>query len=427
MDIESLYEKFLQSGKVSTDTRQITPGSVFFALKGPHFNANTFALEALEKGAGYAVVDEKEFARHDRTILVEDGLRCLQQLAQHHRDQFNIPVIGLTGSNGKTTTKELIHAVLSKKYNTLATKGNLNNHIGVPLTLLELTQATEMAVVEMGANHVREIAWLSELASPTHGLITNIGRAHLGPFGGFENIVQAKSELYDYLITHEGQAFVNSQNPVLANLSKRFTSPLSYPATGDYCHVELISAEPFLKLKTEGGPLETQLIGGYNFENAAAALCVGKYFGVDPAEADGAVAAYVPGSMRSQVVRQGTNMIILDAYNANPSSMAAAIENLAGMKATRKVAILGDMYELEDESDAEHKKLGEVLLANKIEEVYLCGSFIKKALETYPRAKYFATKTELVFQLRQDPIQNATILIKASRGMGMETIMPVLH
>jgi len=427
MDIESLYKKFLQSGEVSTDTRQITPGSVFFALKGPKFNANAFAEEALRKGASYAVVDEKEFAQHANTILVEDGLKALQQLAQHHRSQLTLPVIGLTGSNGKTTTKELMHAVLSKKYKTHSTRGNLNNHIGVPLTVLALNSATGIAVVEMGANHVGEIALLSEIAKPTHGLITNIGKAHIGTFGGFENIVRAKSELYQYLIAHQGQVFINSRSPVLSAMAKRFKNPCFYPAPGDDYHSELIRADPFIKFKTENGEeVNTHLIGSYNFENLAAALCIGKYFGVDAKMANKAVAEYIPQAMRSQVIQKDTNLIILDAYNANPSSMEAAIESLARMNALHKVAILGDMYELEAESDAEHRILGDLLREQGILEVYLCGVLIIKALETYPQATYFATKKELIHHLEEKRIRNATILVKASRGMGLETVVDAL-
>ncbi|HYI79214.1 MAG TPA: Mur ligase family protein, partial [Chryseolinea sp.] len=249
--IKELYDKFLQSGKVSTDTRQISAGSIFFALKGDKFNANTFALQALEKGALYSVVDEKEYADNERCILVDDVLETLQQLARYHRDQLNIPVIGLTGSNGKTTSKELLNSVLSKKYKTYATKGNLNNHIGVPLTLLAIDKKVEIAVVEMGANHLGEIALLCSIANPSHGFITNIGRAHIGMFGGFENIIRAKSELYQHLIENGGIVFINSQNEILANMAKRFKQPIFYPATNDYYHGELISADPFVQVRAE--------------------------------------------------------------------------------------------------------------------------------------------------------------------------------
>ena len=285
----------------------------------------------------------------------------------------------------------------------------------------------EIAVIEMGANHVGEIALLAGIANPTHGLITNIGKAHIGTFGGLENVIRGKSELYYYLITHEGQVFINSKNQILSTMAKRFKAPLFYPAPGDFYQSDLISADPFVKLRAENGEeVKTQLMGNYNFENLAAALCIGKYFGVDPIQANRAVAEYVPGSMRSEIVKKGSNLIILDAYNANPSSMEAAIENLAHLGAARKVAILGDMFELGVESDAEHQKLGVLLRENGIQEVYLCGILIKKALETFPQARYFVSKKELMDYLEKMPVRNATILMKASRGIGLETVLEAL-
>ncbi|MCA4894491.1 MAG: UDP-N-acetylmuramoyl-tripeptide--D-alanyl-D-alanine ligase [Cytophagales bacterium] len=427
MDIASLYQLYLKSGKVSTDTRQIAPGSLFFAIKGPKYNANAFAQEALSKGASYAVVDEKEYVIGEQTILVQDGLTALQQLAMYHRDQLEIPVIGLTGSNGKTTSKELVNAVLSKKYKTLATKGNLNNHIGVPLTILSIDSSVEIAIIEMGANHVGEIALLSSIAMPTHGFITNIGKAHIGTFGGFENIIRGKSELYQHLITQDGVVFINSQNPILANMAKRFKNPIFYPAKGDYYQCELISADPFIKIQTEEGTiLNTQMIGSYNFENIAAALCIGNYFGVEPGKAEQAVVEYVPVNMRSQIIQKGTNTIILDAYNANPSSMQAAVESLAGMKAKNKVAILGDMYELEEEAEKEHRTLGKLLQEKKLDRVYLCGTLIRAAKEECPAARHFETRELLIDELKKNPITDSTILVKASRGMGLEGVVVFL-
>lgn len=397
---------------------------MFFALKGERFNANTFAAEALERGARWAVVDEKEYAIDDRFILVGDVLGTLQRLARHHRDYLDIPVIALTGSNGKTTTKELVHAVLSRKFRTQSTKGNLNNHIGVPLTLLAIARDTEIAVVEMGANHTGEIALLCELANPTHGFITNIGKAHIGTFGGLDNIVRAKSELYDYLAAHEGTAFVNALHPLLVERSKAIGQRMFYPRAGDYYRAELLGADPFLRIRAENGEeVATQLVGGYNFENIASALCVGKFFGVDPREANAAVSAYTPGNMRSQAVTTEKNTIILDAYNANPSSMLAAIENLASMQGSQKVLILGDMFELEDEADREHRAVGKRIAELGFREVYLCGELFKAALREIPYAKYFPRKEELVDELVQFPLEGATILIKASRGMGLETLV----
>ncbi|HPM29544.1 MAG TPA: UDP-N-acetylmuramoyl-tripeptide--D-alanyl-D-alanine ligase [Chryseolinea sp.] len=427
MEIEKLYQHYLSSGKISTDTRKIEPGSLFFALKGDNFNANEFAEEALNKGAMFSIVDEKRFAVNDKCILVDDVLTTLQKLARHHRDQFTIPFIGLTGSNGKTTSKELLHAVLSKKFKTLATKGNLNNHIGVPLTILSIDKTIEVAVIEMGANHLGEIALLCSIANPTHGFITNIGKAHIGTFGGFENIVRGKSELYQHLLTNNGVVFINSLNEILANMAKRFKNPIYYPAAGNYYHCEIISADPFVKIKTENGAtIETQIIGGYNFENMATALCIGKYFGVDADEANRAIAEYSPGNMRSQVMQKGSNTIILDAYNANPSSMQAAIENLASMKVEHKVAIVGDMFELEGEAEKEHRNLGMLLREKKIDRVYLCGKLVASAKSELPEALHFESKALLMEELKNNPISNSTILVKASRGIGLETILDYL-
>ena len=424
-DIKNLYNKYKESGKVSTDTRKITPGSVFFSLKGEKYNANEFAADALAKGASYAVVDEEKWAKDSRYVLVEDGLRALQQLARHHRGQLAIPVIALTGSNGKTTTKESMKAVLAKKYKVLATHGNLNNHIGVPLTLLAIDGACEMAIVEMGANHLGEIAALCKMANPTHGLITNIGKAHIGTFGGYDNIVRGKSELYQHLIGTDGTVWINSQSHVLANMGRRFKAPLYYPAKGDYYHCKLVSANPYVKVKTEDGEeAQTQLVGEYNFENVAAALCIGKYFHVSPLDARQAVESYVPDNMRSQVVARGTNTIILDAYNANPSSMKVAIEGLGKMKAGKKVAILGDMYELEGESEAEHRKIGEWLEANGIDEALLCGPLIEAA--STAKALHFRDREKLIEHLKAHPVANAVVLVKASRGMALEKVVDYL-
>lgn len=425
--IENIYDKFKKSGCVSTDTRQITRGSVFFALRGDRFNGNEFAHDALEKGAAYAVIDEPGQAKNDQYIVVDDVLASLQRLARYHRDQLSIPFIGLTGSNGKTTSKELVNAVLSRKYKVLATKGNLNNHIGVPLTVLSIDSSVEIAVIEMGANHVGEIASLCAIANPTHGFITNIGKAHIGTFGGFDNIIRGKSELYQHLINHKGLVWINSKDKILSNMAKRFDSPLFYPAKGDYYHCEMVSADPFVKLKTETGEeISSNLIGSYNFDNIAVALAIGKYFNVSAADAKSAIEGYQPANMRSQVVYKGTNTIILDAYNANPSSMEVALRNLAQMKAKRKVVILGDMYELEGESEREHAKIGELTTELGIEEGLLCGTLIRSAQAANHALKYFEDKAQLGDYLKANPIDHATILVKASRGMALETIVDLL-
>ena len=424
MDTKNLYKKYLSAGKVSTDTRKITPGAIFFALRGEKWNANEFAVNAINNGASYAVIDEAKYAKNDQYIVVDDVLLALQQLARYHRNQLTIPVIGLTGSNGKTTTKELLNAVLSKKFNTFATQGNLNNHIGVPLSILSIDNSVEVAVIEMGANHVGEIAQLCSFANPTHGFITNIGKAHIGTFGSFDNIIRGKSELYMHLIEREGIVFINSQDYILSNMAKRFKTPLLYPAKGDYFHCEFIEADPFVKFRTEEGlEIQTQIIGKYNFENIAAALCVGKYFGVDAAQACQAVADYLPANMRSQIIQKDTNTIILDAYNANPSSMVVAIESFAEMRANRKVLILGDMFELEEEAETEHAKIGKVVRDLGFTEVYLCGKLMSSALKEFPVANHFYSKEELISALKENPINNAIVLVKASRGIGLEAVV----
>ena len=427
MDIEKLYNYYLESRKVSTDTRKILPGSIFFALKGDRFNANEFAAQALEKGASYAVIDEEGFSVNDKCIVVTDVLATLQKLAAYHRQQLRIPVIGLTGSNGKTTSKELVNAVLSRKYKTYATLGNLNNHIGVPLTLLAIDDSIEIAVVEMGANHLGEIALLCGLADPTHGFITNIGKAHIGTFGGFENIIRAKSELYQHLISKGGTAFINSGSEILANMAKRFKDPVFYPSKDDYYHCELVDADPFVKVMAENGDIiQTNLIGTYNFENIAAALCIGKYFKVDAALSNLAIGEYQPSNMRSQLMKKDGNTIILDAYNANPSSMKVAIENVAAIKGNRKTLILGDMFELEEEAEAEHREIGKLLRNYHFENVILCGRLMKFAKEEFSQAMLFETKEELIAGLKKNPIKDSIILVKASRGIGLEAVVEFL-
>jgi UDP-N-acetylmuramoyl-tripeptide--D-alanyl-D-alanine ligase len=427
MTIDTLHSYYLAHPLISTDTRQILTGSIFFALRGPTFNANAFAEEALQKGANYAVIDDAAYAKDDRFIVVNSALESLQELARYHRKQLTIPIIGLTGSNGKTTSKELLHAVLSKKFKTFATRGNLNNHIGVPLSILSIDSSFEIAVIEMGANHVGEIALLSSIAVPTHGFITNIGKAHIGTFGGFDNIIRGKSELYHHLITHSGVVFINSQNTILHAMAKRFAKPVFYPQPGDYYSCSLKSADPLVKVLAENGEeIQTHLVGSYNFENIATALCIGKYFGVDPLKANQAIADYLPSNMRSQIVHKGTNTILLDAYNANPSSMQAAIETLASMNVDKKIAIVGDMFELEQEAEAEHTAIGKLLAEKNFTEVYLCGSLMRSAFTKLPSAKYFEKKESLLVELKANPISNATVLLKASRGIGLESVMDYL-
>ncbi len=427
MDIDFLYQAFQQSRKVCTDTRKIEAGSIFFALKGPNFNANAFADEALAKGASLAVIDDAQYERLGKTLLVSNVLQALQAIAKHHRSRLNIPVIGITGSNGKTTTKELIRDVLAKKFHVFATIGNLNNHIGVPLSILSIDSSVEIAVIEMGANHVGEISELCAIANPSHGLITNIGKAHIGTFGGFENIIKGKTELYQHLIENRGTVFINSMDAILTSIQWRFDKHVTYPAPGDNLCIGFLHGGTYVKYKNEEGiEIQTQLTGSYNLSNIAAALCIGKFFGVDSTLADQAIATYSPSNMRSQIVQQGTNTIILDAYNANPSSMDAAIQNLYGLKAEKKVAILGDMFELERESELEHRALGKLLNEKKFNQVLLCGGLMHWAKEECPQALHFQTKHSLVHFLKDNPVRNATVLIKASRGIGLESILEIL-
>ncbi len=424
MNIEALYSLYLRHPSVSTDTRKINNGDLFFALKGPNFNANAFAEKALSAGAAYAVIDDANYKINEQCIVVGDVLQTLQALARHHRRQHDIPVIGITGSNGKTTTKELLWHVLNTTYRTHATQGNLNNHIGVPLTILSWPENIEVAIIEMGANKIGDIQELVEIAEPTHGLITNIGMAHTQGFGGLEGVIRGKSELYLHLIKHHGQVFINSQDETLRNMGKRFTNPHYYPAKGDFYHCRFMEASPYVVLEAEDGTIvNTHLIGAYNFENIAAALCVGKFLQVPAEEAHKAIATYIPSNNRSQIIEKGSNTIILDAYNANPNSMEAALNNLISINAAYKAVILGDMNELGDYSEVAHTKVGELVATAKFDKVILCGKHIKAALKANLDALYFERKEDLLTYLKENPFENTTLLIKASRGIGLETIV----
>ncbi|WP_080058079.1 UDP-N-acetylmuramoyl-tripeptide--D-alanyl-D-alanine ligase [Spirosoma aerolatum] len=434
---EQLYQKFLECTSISTDTRRITPGCLFVALKGDKFDGNQFVEQALASGARYALVDDADVAARESLagscLLVADALTALQDLARYHRQTFTFPVIGLTGSNGKTTTKELIAGVLSKKYRTYATVGNLNNHIGVPLTLLAINDQYEMAVVEMGANHQKEIELLCSIAQPTHGLITNVGKAHLEGFGGFEGVKKGKGELYDYLAQQGRTVFINSRDTVLTALYRErlkthrpettFAEAVFYPGEP----VELLQESPVVIYRDAvGHQVTTHLPGRYNFENMLAALAIGDYFGVTPEEANRAIADYNPTNNRSQVITKGTNTILLDAYNANPSSMAAAIRQFAATPAAHKAVILGDMYELGDESEAEHAALGRLIAEGKFERVILAGKDIKYALSYLPKAFYFPDKFSLHNWLMDHPMTDTHILVKGSRGMSLESVVPFI-
>ncbi|MBC6606133.1 UDP-N-acetylmuramoyl-tripeptide--D-alanyl-D-alanine ligase [Hymenobacter sp. BT188] len=429
-NIAALYTRFQQCAAVSTDSRQAQEGTLFFALNGPTFRGRDFAPQALAKGARYAVVDDADLVATDpdRYTYAADPLEALQQLAQHHRRQLSIPVLAITGSNGKTTTKELINSVLSKRYRVQYTRGNLNNHIGVPLTLLSIRPEHELAIVEMGANHQGEIAMLSELAEPTHGMITNIGKAHLEGFGGEEGVAKGKGELFAFLASTGGTAFINTADPKLPGLAANISHMVTYPGPTDTYPAELVSTDPQVVIRLfDGTTVEAQITGGYNFPNLAAAAAVGGFFGVPAADIAEALASYAPTNNRSQLVRTAHNEIILDAYNANPSSMAAAISSFAARPSGgQKMAILGDMFELGDESKREHAELGHLLADLPFDTVVLIGPEMNVAAATYGAAYYFTTKAEAAAWLQKSPPVGSQILVKGSRGMGLETLVELL-
>ncbi|MDD2303966.1 MAG: UDP-N-acetylmuramoyl-tripeptide--D-alanyl-D-alanine ligase [Prolixibacteraceae bacterium] len=429
MEIANLYAIFREHPTVTTDSRNIPANSIFFALKGDNFNGNAFAHEAISKGAAYAVIDEPEFATNDKMILVKNVLLSLQQLAQHHRNQLGLPILAITGTNGKTTTKELITAVLSKKFKVNSTKGNLNNHIGVPLTLLSMSTETEFGVVEMGANHPGEIKILCEIANPDFGIITNIGKAHLEGFGSFEGVIKTKSEMYDFLRDNGGKCFVNADNSLLTKQANHIEQ-ISYGKSTDYFMAgELASTDNYLVVKAlfpKGWLyLKSKLIGDYNFENLLAAACVGKYFEVDPLLIQNAIAEYSPSNNRSQLIQKTKNTIIMDAYNANPTSMMAALSNFAGIRHENKCIILGDMLELGTVSAEEHQKITDFIEEQKFSEVYLVGPQFKNTIDRTQKKKF--DQVELLSNyLKTQPIENKLILIKGSRGIHLEKILELL-
>ncbi len=428
MNLDILYNLFLKSTGVSTDTRKIDPGNIFFALKGPNFNANEFAARALEIGASVVVIDDPKFFIEDdqRYFICEDVLTTLQLLANHHRHQLQIPIIGLTGSNGKTTSKELLLSVLKQKFNTLATIGNLNNHIGVPLTLLRIKPEHEIAIIEMGANKQGDIKELCEIAEPTHGFITNIGKAHLEGMGGPEGVLKTKTELFQFLRETKGTVFINSQDPILSNMAKRFENPMLYPGKGDFCEVNFLGADPFVKFSVEGVEDEhlTSMIGAYNFGNIANALTIGKFFGVEMEKAVAGIVNYKPENMRSQLIEKRSNLIILDAYNANPSSMEVAIRTFGQMTGRKhKMVILGDMFELGEHAEAEHRRLGEIVSEYPIDKICFTGKLIASALEKAPKALYFPDPFSFRNWLQDSQLEDYLILIKGSRGMKLEGLV----
>ncbi|MBL7903282.1 MAG: UDP-N-acetylmuramoyl-tripeptide--D-alanyl-D-alanine ligase [Bacteroidia bacterium] len=435
MTIEELYACFRESDfKICTDTRKLEPGALFVCLKGENFNANQFAAKAIESGCLYAIVDEEQYLRHPNIKYVDDTLIALQKLANYHRKQFKLPVLAITGSNGKTTNKELIHAVLEKKYNTIATIGNLNNHIGVPLTLLRLRKEHEFLIVEMGANHQGEIAQLCNIAEPDYGLITNIGKAHLEGFGGIEGVIKGKSEMYVYIRNKKGKVFVNGDDQLLRSLSEGIecitygTGENNLVTGRETGHGEQLAfvyhVNKEARSTKETPPIQTYLIGSYNLPNCLAAACIGTYFSVSDEQIREALQSYSPNMNRSQLVKTKKNKIVLDAYNANPNSMKLAIENFAKLPDENKLVLLGDMFELGEHSREEHQKIIELLKEKKITKGILVGENFS-ALNPGPYST-FKTTAECKTYLMQAAVNNHTILIKGSRGMKMEVLQEVL-
>lgn len=430
-DIIELYNIYLKYLNISTDTRSIIPNSIFFALKGQNFDGNKFALQALDLGAAYAVIDDKAFNTSEKTILVDDVLKTLQNLANFHRKQLKIPFLAITGSNGKTTTKELINAVLSKKYKTLATKGNLNNHIGVPLTILSIHNDIEFAIIEMGANHQKEIALLCEIANPDYGIITNIGKAHLEGFGGMEGIKKGKGEMYDYIKSNKGKVFVNADSDVLIEmLNNRNLAGITYGRKSNTdLQGDILNDQPTLSFswKWKNGLtnyVTSKLPGAYNLPNFLCAACVGSYFGVSENDINNALSSYVAENNRSQLIIKKDKQILLDAYNANPTSMEAALINFSNNNAQRKIVFLGNMLELGEEAKKEHQKLINLVKNLKFNEVYLVGSLFKDVERG--AFNYFENIEQCISFIKDLDLSNSFILIKGSRGSKMEKLLEVL-
>jgi UDP-N-acetylmuramoyl-tripeptide--D-alanyl-D-alanine ligase len=423
MTIEELYAIYKQYPKIQTDSRKLQKGDLFFALKGPNFNGNLFAKNALETGAAYVIADEEIPFKDEPIIHVDNVLKTLQNLAKYHREQFKIPFIAITGSNGKTTTKELIHAVLSSKYKTSTTIGNLNNHIGIPLTILSIKPDAEMAVIEMGANHQHEIEEYCMYAQPTHGLITNIGKAHLEGFGGLDGVKKGKGELFTYLGKTNGTAFVNTDDANVLELSERVKNILPYGSSHELSSGKITLNDPFIGIEIPGEKtlsIQTHLVGKYNLPNMLAAVCVGRYFKVKDKKIKEALENYIPSNSRSQLIEKYGNKIILDAYNANPASMKLAIENFAQMKGEKKYLFLGDMKELGAESKAEHQTIVNLLNQYNWMEVILVGTNFGEIQSTY---KHFETSQQAADWFKEDGIKDAVILVKGSRSMEMEKVV----
>ncbi|OFX83828.1 MAG: UDP-N-acetylmuramoyl-tripeptide--D-alanyl-D-alanine ligase [Bacteroidetes bacterium GWF2_33_16] len=431
MQIEQLYDVFIKHPIISIDSRIISKDCLFFALKGDRFNGNQFAEKAIEIGAAYAIIDEIEYAKNSRFILVKNVLETLQELANYHRKKLKVPILAITGTNGKTTTKELVSSVLKQKYRLIYTQGNLNNHIGVPLTLLSMKDDTEFGVVEMGANHMNEIMQLCKIAEPDFGLITNIGKAHLEGFGSFENIIKTKSELYNYLNNSGGTIFYNAENSILSELVKSAnTKIIPYGDNNNSSATGIITASnPFINAKITQGDntndISTKLIGNYNLENILAAVCVGTYFGVKNELIGKAIENYIPSNNRSQFIKSKLNNIFLDAYNANPTSIEASLLNFIEMKVENKCLILGDMLELGSEAVKEHERVLEIIKDSNFQKIILVGDVFSKINSPANYFK-FINVNQTILWLEKNKIVNSNVLIKGSRGIQLERIVDYL-
>lgn len=427
MSIIDLYDLFIYNPQITTDSRNCPKGSIFFALKGDKFDGNQYAGKALASGCVYAVIDNPDYYIGERTILVDNVLKTLQQLAHHHRKVLGLPIIGITGTNGKTTTKELLAAVLSTKFNLLYTEGNFNNHIGVPLTLLRLTHDHEMAVIEMGASHPGDIKELVDIVHPNYGIITNVGRAHLEGFGSFEGVIRTKGELYDYIRRSKGKIFIKKENEYLQSIAKGIEQ-ITYGNGDDaFASGQVVSCDPFLVFnwKQQGKlhTVETHMIGSYNLDNVLAAVAVGRFFKIPAERISRAIAAYEPTNNRSQFKKTENNELIIDAYNANPSSMKVALDNFITMPVQPKAIILGDMRELGPTSDELHAEVVEQIKKGQFDKVFLCGEHFSKVGKEFSP---FATTEAMVEELRKQPLKGYHILIKGSHSMGLEKLADIL-
>ena len=427
MSIIDLYDLFIHNTQITTDSRNCPKGSIFFALKGDKFDGNQYAGKALASGCVYAVIDNPDYYIGERTILVDNVLKTLQQLAHHHRKVLGLPIIGITGTNGKTTTKELLAAVLSTKFNLLYTEGNFNNHIGVPLTLLRLTHDHEMAVIEMGASHPGDIKELVDIVHPNYGIITNVGRAHLEGFGSFEGVIRTKGELYDYIRRSKGKIFIKKENEYLQSIAKGIEQ-ITYGNGDDaFASGQVVSCDPFLVFnwKQQGKlhTVETHMIGSYNLDNVLAAVAVGRFFKIPAERISRAIAAYEPTNNRSQFKKTDNNELIIDAYNANPSSMKVALDNFITMPVQPKAIILGDMRELGPTSDELHAEVVEQIKKGQFDKVFLCGEHFSKVGKEFSP---FATTEAMVEELRKQPLKGYHILIKGSHSMGLEKLADIL-